>query len=358
MNSKLYSVQYLRGLAAVIVVVAHAYVHPLTYENFDFARIGRMGVVLFFVISGFIMVAISGTGTFSPLDFLKRRVIRIVPLYWLFTTAAALMAVLLPSLFKTTVFTVPHYLMSLFFIPHEAPVRGGVNPILTLGWTLNFEVYFYLCFAALAFLAARGRVITMTVVFAALHVLALVLPPESSVLRFYFDYSPLAFCAGAWIGLAALNGKIGSVGSWATPAAIVVAVASLLGTFLFERGTSGSHLVFASLVLLSCAVLFLGLRHESRLPRNRLLEKIGDGSYAIYLVHMFVVGATVAIGYRLLPVDNVWANLVVVSITTIVSILGGILVHEWLEKPILNRLKGERRKVAAVAAQVDPRPAP
>jgi exopolysaccharide production protein ExoZ len=70
---------------------------------------GRSGVILFFVISGLIMIYISGAGPFSASTFLKRRAIRIVPLYWLFTSFAALLAALAPSLFKNTVFTWPHF---------------------------------------------------------------------------------------------------------------------------------------------------------------------------------------------------------------------------------------------------------
>ena len=71
MDAKLYSVQYLRGLAAVLVVIAHASAHPLLAPTYLQLRLGQFGVYLFFVISGFIMVAISGAGKFSALEFLN-----------------------------------------------------------------------------------------------------------------------------------------------------------------------------------------------------------------------------------------------------------------------------------------------
>ena len=105
LNGKLNSIQYLRALAALTVVVAHAWDHPLPATPWPAAAMGEFGVALFFVISGYIMVAITGEGRFSAAQFLKRRAIRIVPLYWMATTLAALLALILPSLFKTTVFT-------------------------------------------------------------------------------------------------------------------------------------------------------------------------------------------------------------------------------------------------------------
>lgn len=143
---KLYSIQHLRACAALLVLFAHAFSYQIGVDNPIIVAAGRLGVILFFGISGFIMVYISGGGSFPALDFLKRRAIRIVPLYWIFTSLAALLAALAPSLFQTTQFTWPHYLQSLFFIVHEAPERGGVSPILSLGWTLNYEIYFYIVF--------------------------------------------------------------------------------------------------------------------------------------------------------------------------------------------------------------------
>ncbi|RYG23519.1 MAG: acyltransferase, partial [Burkholderiales bacterium] len=141
--TKLYSVQYLRAAAALLVVVAHAFSYQMGLGNPLVVEAGEVGVTLFFAISGFIMVHVTGPGSFSAGDFLVRRIVRIVPLYWLFTALAASLAVLAPALFKTTVFTWPHFIQSLLFIAHEAPNRGGTSPLLSLGWTLNYEAFFY-----------------------------------------------------------------------------------------------------------------------------------------------------------------------------------------------------------------------
>ena len=89
MRQKFISVQYLRGAAAMLVLASHALLYPLIEHDLGFGRLGWLGVILFFVISGFIMVHASrrlfGTAG-ARAEFLRRRLARIVPLYWLVTT--------------------------------------------------------------------------------------------------------------------------------------------------------------------------------------------------------------------------------------------------------------------------------
>ena len=80
MRQKFISIQYLRGFAAMFVLASHALLYPLVEHNLAYGRLGWMGVILFFVISGFIMVAVTGEGRFSARDFLRRRFTRIVPM--------------------------------------------------------------------------------------------------------------------------------------------------------------------------------------------------------------------------------------------------------------------------------------
>jgi len=222
---KLSSVQYLRACAALLVLVTHSFSYQVGDHAPFVGLTGHLGVMLFFVISGFIMVYISGEAPFSALTFLKRRAIRIVPLYWLFTIFAALLAALLPNLFQRTIFTWPHFLESLLFIVHEAPKTGSLSPLLSLGWTLNYEVYFYIAFAMVAFLHVGPRVILLSILFIGAWLVGLLAPPTNPVLQFYLHPAPLAFAAGTWIGWLFLNGEVTSTSAefwhlaWSPPGA-------------------------------------------------------------------------------------------------------------------------------------------
>ena len=148
-------IQALRGFAAALVVVLHATGQPFGMEAskpWVWMR-GHAGVDIFFVISGFVM-AISATGQGRPTagEFLRRRILRIVPLYWIFTLVmlAKILAVKVhPGLGRDVVHLqtpIGYVLASLFFIPYRNS-QGDIAPVLAVGWTLSFEMLFYLLFA-------------------------------------------------------------------------------------------------------------------------------------------------------------------------------------------------------------------
>lgn len=339
---KLYSVQYLRGMAALLVVVSHAFSHQIGLDNPFVVFAGQMGVTLFFVISGFIMVYISGNQSFSAWNFLTRRAARIVPLYWLFTALAALLALFLPSLFKTTTFTWPHLLQSLFFIVHEAPGRGGSSPLLSLGWTLNYEAYFYVTFAALAIFSAKLRVSILTVLFVGLWLWGALAPSTDPVIQFYLNLSPLAFALGSWAGLAALYG-------WHRQSRRLVPVLTVMGLgglwlALANTATIDPTPGFMGQMALAVSLLGLGLMLEGRSRESRALALLGDASYAIYLTHMFVIGAALGLLERLVPLDNAVSVTVAALGSVVLALIVGIATHYCIEKPLLALVQ-RRRKV-------------
>ena len=94
---------YLRGLAALSVLVTHALQWPLAEMNIVLLKTGRLGVDVFFVISGFIITTIAGDGRFDPKQFLVRRAFRIVPAYWAATFLITILAIAIPTQLRTTI---------------------------------------------------------------------------------------------------------------------------------------------------------------------------------------------------------------------------------------------------------------
>jgi exopolysaccharide production protein ExoZ len=302
---------------------------------------GRLGIVLFFVISGFIMVYISGEHSFSAWNFLKRRAIRIIPLYWLFTGLAALLAAFLPSLFHTTVFTWPHFLQSLFFIAHEAPERGGASPILSLGWTLNYEAYFYVAFAVVAFLGVTSRVLILTVYFIATWLAGLLLSSKDPVLGFYLNTSPLAFVAGAWIGRSYLmNFQVFDTrAAWPL---CFIAVAGLILAFADDGTRLISEVSFAGQLMWAACLVLLSLIAENKLRRLNLLEQLGNASYALYLSHIFVIGAVSYVADRVIGHVYPGTVFLISFISIVASCSTSIVIYNYLEKPLLEVFSGRR----------------
>lgn len=143
------AIQYLRGIAALMVVFFHASPHVRNYIGWSVLAWGEFGVDIFFNISGFVMMysVISTEIRVTFINFVKNRLVRIGPMYWLMTTLMTLTLIIMPTAFNSAVLSLSHYSMSMLFIPHFHPgINGAVLPMLVLGWTLCYEMYFYIIF--------------------------------------------------------------------------------------------------------------------------------------------------------------------------------------------------------------------
>jgi exopolysaccharide production protein ExoZ len=339
-----------------MVLASHALLYPLVEHHIGFGRLGWLGVILFFVISGFIMVAITGRERFAAGEFLRRRVIRIVPMYWGATLIAAALALLAPQMFKTTVYDTGQLLLSLLFVPFYNPASGGIHPLYKLGWTLNYEIFFYLCFALLAFFGARARVVWLTLGFTALALLGVLVEPDAAVVQFYTSFMPLAFCAGAWLGLMTLEGRLGRLPRLALYGAALLGLAGLVEGFAVDRGVMEDGLAFAGLVTFASALVLLAVRLEACIPHMALLERIGDASYSIYLVHIYEVAILAALAFRLLDPADLRADYGVAVLSVAGGVIAGLLLYRFVEQPVLrffSRHAGARREPRAVPAPAE-----
>lgn len=155
----LYSLQALRALAAWVVVC-----HHFMQIFFDFhasgpigqflASRGAVGVDVFFVISGMVIYLSTRDKPLAPQRFLLNRVLRIVPAYWFYTALMGLMLLCASHWMPHQVLEWQHFMLSLLFIPAENPGGYGMYPTLNVGWTLNFEMFFYLLFSLCSWCAS------------------------------------------------------------------------------------------------------------------------------------------------------------------------------------------------------------
>ncbi len=151
---RLDNIQLLRALAALSVVITHTLHETGAHEqtlNLGF------GVDVFFVISGFIMAQTSlrefGMAG-APLRFFLRRLARVAPIYWLLTTLMLAGSLIAPSLLNVPTGGLGHIVASYLFIP-DARGAGEMRPVLALGWTLNYEMFFYALFSLALLAPAR-----------------------------------------------------------------------------------------------------------------------------------------------------------------------------------------------------------
>jgi exopolysaccharide production protein ExoZ len=331
LDGVLVSIQFLRGIAAMMVVWHHALEQMPGLKSGLFTNVGALGVDLFFVLSGLIMgVTAAGRAT-TPSQFVARRIIRIVPLYWAVTLAITIGALAFPALFRTTMVTWSHLLQSLFFVPHWSPSHPGhAWPILVPGWSLNFEMFFYLVFAVSLSLPQKLRLGALLAVFAGLvGIGALFGPFQSAVAESFTSHMLLEFAAGV------LLARLFIVGRLAGPV--------VLSCLLFAVGWALIFVSTATSVLLGCSFVVAGALHPRALAlRQPLLKALGDASYSIYLTHLVALGIERSLWAKALPTpDRPSLAIGFVSVGLVASALLGYLVYVAVERPLTRWLNAK-----------------
>lgn len=322
-GGRLDSLQVLRGLAALAVVVFHL----------GWTGIASFGVQLFFVISGFI---ICHAGMAAPDGFFLKRLARVVPLYWLATLGVAVAAMAMPRFFPSTLVTVETLAKSLLFIPY-ARADGEGFPLLFLGWTLNYEMAFYAIFAAC--LLASSRFAPWLAIAALLALMAA--RPLLSTLAFPLDFwtRPILFHFVAGIMVWLWWSQHGAaLGRFPVPAASAVVLVLLAG---FCAGLWQSWSRIFPIDALAGAFLLLAilrLDHAARWPAALLL--IGDASYSLYLLHPYVVEGIDRVVHPLGPdLAGVAWSAVAVALSAAVAIIAYRLVERPSNSWLRSRLK-------------------
>jgi peptidoglycan/LPS O-acetylase OafA/YrhL len=340
-------VQALRAVAASMVVVHHSLTMWLTaiMHRAETPRWtnGAAGVDIFFVISGFVM-AISLPGLAGKPNkaavFLKRRFTRIVPLYWAAITLTILEIELGPASALKTALTPWRIASSYLFIPARNGL-GQMYPIVGVGWTLNYEVFFYLLFAT-ALALNISPLAFLTPCLTALALAGMARPAT------WPDFTSLAspvvieFLFGVVLAHMAMRRRL--PGKWA---GMLLLAGSFLGLMLMPE--SHIHLGILAWGIPAAAMVVGAVAIEDewghRLP-HWLLEA-GDASYALYLSHTFLLpylgNAMTALHMTGTPA---MATAVVLGLG--ISLPAAVLIHRCVEKPLMNSFKARRGEKSEV----------
>jgi len=341
------NIQILRAFAALMIVVYHSGIETSRLaaglggqKLFEEAAWGS-GVSLFFAISGFIMVATTADqfGSWSAsVNFLRRRIYRIVPLYWLITTCSLAILIAAPSLMPKVPGDHSYIAASYLFVP-QLNLAGDVRPLATQGWTLNLEMLFYAVFALALLLPRRAG---LWLLFGSLgslvaaHVTG-ILP--GVVLNFWGDPIVLGFLFGAAAGIAYNRGvRIGR--SWSV-LLMLIGFAALLQPGP-QNGVEDDLFRRLSMVLPS-ALIVLGAALGPQAGKGSLLWRpflaVGDASYSLYLVNPFLLRALSIAWKGPLAAAPLWlfipAGLLVCSVAA-------FLTYRYFEKPVTDRLTHSR----------------
>ena len=341
------ALQYFRAVAAILVVLYHAasvfgpggYQPVQSWESvFLF---GHAGVELFFVLSGFIICWVHfdrlGAGG-GVLGYIRKRLVRIYPAVFLVVFAWAVLRYAGGMPMRPI-----EYLVSLTLIPFEFVYAP---PAL---WTLTQEMAFYTLFLLafirrwlfLAVLLVWGVADYVLTMVPALSAVRATIPLVGTGYSFLFSFGVAAFFVvrarppiPAWGKMA-----LALIGLAIFACAAAQDVALQLGPVLPtdpERAARaltpwfGIAATLWIIVLADPAVRLRGRAHE-------VMMLLGNASYAIYLWHEIpqrVVGRLVgSIGLAGPEMRAVGLALIVVS-----GIVLGVLVYQFVERPLLRRI--------------------
>lgn len=380
--TKLYSIQALRGIAALAVFLCHVMAieeahseraHKLT----DLWINGAHGVDLFFVISGFIMVWVAGElrrGLSQAGDFLFSRATRIYPLWWLFAIAM----VIFFWTMKGTLYDAPrvdaaglnstvHLFHSFILWPQPE------HPVLGVGWTLVHEMYFYIAFAVLIMLLpARMRLYGILAWSAIVVVGALAGLSDNfagNLVELAFYPMTLQFTAGALVGYAIKAGWR----SFALPCALIGGLGVLIPFLNLDLEPMKAlmaalgHQDFTAMdpvwrrtlfyglpvALLIYGLVALELEHGLGRRIPKVMVALGDWSYSLYLCHTLTISAIGRVTYTLFDPGPIVTPVYLVLVT-VGTITVSALTYRWFERPSIRFFRRWCPKPASTAAENSP----
>ena len=310
------NLQLLRAFAAINVVYLHVLLGSQSYDKptsiFPYVgHWGANGVDIFFVISGFVMIYTQTVNPKTTFNFYKSRILRIVPIYWLITSFIIIIYFLFSGLFKSFTIDIKSSVSSFLFI---SQLLNNSYPIINLGWTLEWEMLFYLIFGIALYFKTLNKIIffiffTMIIIFLITKKL------------FFFE-----FFLGVIIGY--YYNKFNKVDN---NLALIFLITGIL-TLLMSINPNSKILNFDRFIIwgLPSAFIVFGAIYFKQI-KNKFLLYLGDASYSIYLVQILTIpGFYKLITYLDVKISNNFLSI----ICLISSVAFGCIFHTYIEKKI------------------------
>jgi exopolysaccharide production protein ExoZ len=335
-------IQLLRGIASMLVVMLHITVnYEEVYHNKllgGFFLFGGSGVDIFFVLSGFIITYtnISSIGKKEKVvPFIKKRFIRILPIYWIIITLLLIFRLLLPQFYNSGISLNGSVLAATYFLLPGHTMINGVS------WSLTNELFFYLLFVvALIIPHKKISLCLMLSYLLFLFVFALsntadASNPYLSLLTFSMN---IEFFMGVIIALIVSRVNI----RWALPMATMGILLFAIGIYFSLNNLVLFPSSFNRVVLFGIPSFFIILGFTTyeihrKVNMHNIVIDLGDASYSIYLFHLPLVAAFFKILFRCNITNKPVIYLLIIALI-IAIMFCGILIYRKIEKPVIKFL--------------------
>ncbi|WP_394174847.1 acyltransferase family protein [Thalassotalea litorea] len=335
MTNKLDSLQVLRALAAFAVVFSHI---PMINR-------GEFGVDIFFVVSGFIICFITERDSDN---FILKRIFRVLPLYYVGTIGVFMIGTYVPALVSSEPGSGMELVKSLLFIPYQN-ASGEIAPVLKLGWTLNYEMFFYVVFALSLRLSKIHASSICACLLVTLICMGQLLNVDNLFYQFYTDTILLEFIYGMAIYALWKNTHHWQVSKTLSYVSLGLTLAVVLSMFFIDR--SGARFIYFGLPSVAVVSLMLWGVKSIRFPLWLIL--LGDASYSLYLFHPYLVHGVDRLLFSmdtLTPGSALVATLVVIA-CGLLSIVSFYVLEKRSNLWLRNRFIPRRRPTRPVVPQ-------
>jgi peptidoglycan/LPS O-acetylase OafA/YrhL len=321
-NNHKTNIDLLRILAAVAIILSHIS-GEFTLRNYDNNFIKLIvnnygflssGVDLFFVISGYVIMLNINSKYNKPIAFLKGRIRRIVPIYWMLT-----LMVLLLNLFTNflSISNIPianfeRIIASLFFVTQ---FTGNTSPIIQQGWTLEYEMFFYILVFLTMFI--QNRNLGLVCIFAVVLGLA-----------FSGFYLMLEFLGGIFVYQIQKKRLVKNFGTFPLVLGILLLTPGVFGIVTLDH-----RLYF----ILPYSLILLGALNIKQI-KGSFIVFLGELSYPMYLVQ----GLTIPLLYQYIKLEETFSIAEIISIYILgissTLMVSSIILH-FFENPISKKCK-------------------
>jgi exopolysaccharide production protein ExoZ len=325
----LVSIQFLRAFASIIVVLHHIAYKDKIYGNniLNFFTFGEIGVDIFFIISGYIMMYSTHRKSVTATTFIKNRIIRIIPLYWTLTIIGLIIFLILPDKVnssggETVIFE------SFFLLPTEGKY------LIQNGWTLRYEFLFYFIFMISLFLQNK-RFIPIIII--SLIFIGQIVDTDSTFLKFITHNLLLEFLFGIFLYFFYQRYKKDNI-----LLSIILLILSIISLYYFMENSEiiKSRAIYYGIPALLFCASFLLL--ENKLQKfKRIILPLGDSSYSLYLIHPFILVGNVIV-IKKFHFQSIFYDLLLIFSMLISSIIFGILTYKYIEIKQINYLKKKK----------------
>ncbi|WP_306770830.1 acyltransferase [Paraburkholderia sp. UYCP14C] len=276
------------------------------------------------MVSGFIMSYITAGKELHVPSFMVRRAVRILPMYWLFTTVALCALIVVPKLAFTHTELPPGIVNSYLLIPDPHH-----SLLLMVGWTLSYELLFYLVFALAARMPGRPIAVVLAILWSSSF-----FAPQNFYMQFIFNDFWAEFLVGTILfRIVDKKASLFAVGG----------IALIVFLILAYYGLPDRRSVYFGLPAVTVVSIVIGLEGFFKKYRTAYivpaLKFLGDASYSIYLSHFFSLNFAYLAIYKVLKLSGRSAGVAYFGLAIALSLIAGGLVHVLIEKKILRALK-------------------